>query len=228
MIDKSKVKRVINDLLTKEALVGYEQWSSPAQKFDNELRQHGFIPSIEIYHKYKFPDGFDAESFQRYIFQQIYIFLFDPLRVVNPELYIKNFYANLSVPKHIQQEYLSDLVKITGFLSDEEKEYVADYFLNEQKQVVDRIKSFLPELKKLNPEINDINPQSILDFDSLYIGMASLFHVDDIKYFLTLTDRRAANKNLKKLKHIFGTEPGFFMAPERVKQLIDGIRLKDQ
>lgn len=222
MIDKNKVQKVIRDLLDHEAFDGLEHWFSPSQEFDTKLRQRGIVPNIEIYHKYKFPDGFDAESFQRIIIQLTYIYLFDSDRVMNPEKYIKNFYAKISVPEHIQQEYLSDLVKITGSLSTKEKECVVDYFLREQKQVVNRIKSFLPELKKLNPEIADINPQHIFDFYDLYLGLASFFHVDDIKYCLSLSapDREKAGKELNKIKSILGVEPEFFMAPHRVQQLV--------
>ena len=156
----------------------------------------------------------------------IYIYTFDSLRVINPEKYIQNFYAKTSVPKHIQQEFLSDLVKITGSLSNKEKECVVDYFLHEQKQVVNRIKNFLPELKNLNLEIADIHPKSVFDFYDLYLGMASLFNVDDIKYCLSLSvaDREKAGKELDKIKSILGVAPGFFMAPHRVQQLLQGIK----
>ena len=166
MIDKQKVHNVIKNLLDHEALFPYEQHESSAQIFYDKLLRHGFNPTIEVYHKYKFPKCYDETSFERYIFQQAYIHLFDPERVIDTEKYVKKFYASMDadVPEHLQKKYLADLLKITGTLSDEEKAYVTDYFMAEQPKAFPRIKAFLPELKKLNPEIADINPQKFFDF----------------------------------------------------------------
>lgn len=225
MIDKQKVQRVITNLLDHEALFPYEQHESSAQIFYDKLLQNGFKPTIEVCHEYKFPNGYDEASFEKYIFQQAYIHLFDPERVTNTEKYVQRFYADMDadVPEPVQKEYLADLLKVTGALSDEEKAYVADYFRAEQPKAVARMKSFLPELKKLNPEIDSINPQSAFDFYNLYIGMTSRFHLEDIKYFSSLSDFDEADKNQRKLEDVLGFGPGFRIAPHRIQQLIDQI-----
>ncbi|MBO7656107.1 MAG: hypothetical protein J6S80_00020 [Alphaproteobacteria bacterium] len=227
MIDKQKVQKVIKNMLNHEALFPYEKHESSAQIFDTELRKLGIVPAVEVCHPYKFPANFDEASFEQYIMQQIYIHLFDPERVLAPKKYIQHFYAGTDVPENVQQIYLSDLLKITGSLSYEEKEYVSNYFMTEQPQAVVRMKEILPELKKLNPEIDDINPQSAFDFYDLYIGMTSRFHPEDIKYFSTLTDFDEADKNQALLKSVLGIDPQFRIAPHRVKQLIDDATVKN-
>ena len=227
MINKQKVQSVIKNMLNHEALFPYEQHESSAQNFDNELCELGITPAVEVCHTYKFPAGFDEASFERYIMQQTYIHLFDPDRILAPEKYIQRFYTGTDIPKPVQQAYLLDLLKVTDLLSDEEKEYIANYFLAEKPLAVVRMKSFLPELKKLNPEIDDINPQSAFDFYNLYIGMTSRFHPEDIKYFSTLTDFDEADKNQALLKSVLGVDPQFRIAPHRVKQLIDDATVKN-
>lgn len=227
MIDKQKIQSVIKNLLNHEALFPYEQHESSAQKFGNELCKLGITSAVDVCHPYKFPAGFDESSFERYIMQQTYIHLFDPDRVLAPEKHILRFYADTSIPKSAQQAYLSDLLKVTDSLSYEEREYVVNYFLAEQPQAVVRMKKWLPELKKLNPEIDDINPRSAFDFYNLYIGMTSRFHPEDIKYFLILTDFDEADKNQALLKSVLGVDPQFRIAPHRVKQLIDGVTVKN-
>ena len=225
MIDKQKVQEVIKNLLDHEALFPYEQHESSAQIFHDELLRRGFNPTIEVCHEYKFPKGYDEAAFERCIFQQVYIHLFDPERVTNTEKYVQNLYADMDadVPEHLQKEYLADLLKITGTLSDEEKAYVADYFRAEQPKAFSRMTAFWPEIKSLNPEIADINPQKTIDFYNLYIGMTSRFHPEDIKYFSNLTDFETADKNQNKIEDVLGFGPGFRIAPHRIQQLIDGI-----
>lgn len=230
MIDKQKVQRVITNLLEHEALFPEEQYISSAQKFESKLREHGFEPPIEVCHKYKLPKGYDEASFERYVLQQIYIHLFEPERVTDTEKYVKKFYADMDadVPESVQKEYLADLLKVTGALSDEEKAYVAHYFRAEQPKAVGRMKSFLPELKKLNPEIDSINPQSAFDFYNLYIGMTSRFHLEDIKYFSSLRNFDEADKNHNKIENVLEFGPGFRIEPNRTQQLIDGIIAQKQ
>lgn len=225
MIDKQKVQNVIKNLLDHEALYSYEQHESSAQIFYDKLLQCGFNPTIEVCHEYKFPKGYDEASFEKYIFQQLYIHLFDPERVINTEKYVQRFYADMDaeVPEPMQKEYLADLLKVTGTLSDEEKEYVADYFRNEQPKAFPRMVAFWSEIKNSNPEIADINPQKPIDFYNLYIGMTSRFHPEDIKYFSNLTDFETADKNQNKIETVLGFGPGFRIAPHRVQQLIDEI-----
>lgn len=228
MIDKQKIQNVIKFLLNKEAISPYEQHVSSAQNFETELKKHGFEPPVEICHKYKFPKGYNETSFERYIFQQIYIHLFDSDRIINTEKYIKKFYKGSDVPKQIQKEYLGDLLKVTGQLSIEEKKHVADFFRFEQPKAFPRMSVLLPELKSLNPEIADINPQTPFDFYNLYIGMTSRFHPEDIKYFLSTKDFEEADRNRDKIKEIFGFAPEFRIAPGRVKQLIDSVTFQKQ
>ena len=230
MIDKQKVHNVIKNLLDHEALFPYEQHESSAQIFYDKLLRHGFKPTIEVCHEYKFPNGYDEASFEKYIFQQAYIHLFDPERVIDTEKYVQKFYAGMDadVPEDLQKGYLADLLKITGALSDEEKAYVADYFLSEQPKAFPRMVAFWPEIKRLNPEIADINPQKPIDFYNLYIGMTSRFHPEDIKYFSNLTDFETADKNQNKIEDVLGFGPGFRIAPHRIQQLIDGIIAQKQ
>ena len=225
MVDKQKIQEAIKKLLDHEALFPYEQHESSAQIFHDELLRRGFNPTIEVCHEYKFPKGYDEAAFERYIFQQDYIHLFDPERVTNTEKYVQNLYADMDadVPEHLQKEYLADLLKITGTLSDEEKAYVADYFRAEQPKAFPRMVAFWSEIKALNPEIADINPQKPIDFYNLYIGMTSRFHPEDIKYFSNLTDFETADKNQNKIETVLGFGPGFRIAPHRIQQLIDGI-----
>ena len=224
MIDKQKVQTVIDDLLNKEAGFQNGHWSS-AQDFDIVLKKHGFVPTIEIYHTYKFPGKFDEQSFEQYVMQQEYIHTFDPDRVMNPAKYIQKFFRGTTVPEHEQKQYLADLEKITGRLSDEEKEYVVHYFQTEQPKALARLSRYLPELKVLNPEIRDIKPKTIFDFMDLYVGMTSRFHPEDIAYFCSLepTKHEAAIKNQDKAISVLGVAPNLLMAPKRLQQLIDGI-----
>lgn len=225
MIDKQKVQNVIKNLLEHEALFPEEQYISSAQKFESKLREHGFEPPIEVCHKYKLPKGYDEESFERYVLQQAYIHLFEPERVTDTEKYVQKFYADMDadVPKSVQKEYLSDLLKFTDKLSAEEKAYVADYFMAEQPKASQRLAAFWPEIKNSNPEIADMNPQKASDFYTLYMGMTSRFHPEDIKYFCDLRNFDEADKNHDKIKDVLGFGPGFRMCPNRVQQLIDGI-----
>lgn len=225
MIDKQKVQNVIKNLLEHEALFPEEQYISSAQKFESKLREHGFEPPIEVCHKYKLPKGYDEASFERYVLQQIYIHLFEPERVTDTEKYVKKFYADMDadVPESVQKEYLADLLKITGALSTEEKEYVADYFMAEKPKAFQRLAAFWSEIKSLNPEIADMNPQKAGDFYTLYMGITSRFHPEDIKYFSGLTDFETADKNQNKIEDVLGFGPGFRVAPNRAQQLIDGI-----
>lgn len=227
MINKQKVKNVIKNILDKEAVFQYGHCSS-AKIFDTEIRKHGFIPNIILYHQYKFPIGFNEESFENYIMQQIYMYTFDINRIINPEKYIQKFFNNTVVSKSDQQEYLSKLINTTKTLSDEEKEYIVKYFQQEQSKAFIRISNFLPELKKLNPEIQDINPKNIFDFFDLYIGMTSQFFYEDIKYFCSLNNHKEAEKNQDKIKSVLGFSPSFYIAPHRVQQLINGIIFQKQ
>lgn len=228
MVNEQKVQEVIKNLLDHEALFPYEQYVSSAQIFYDELLRCGFNPTIEVCHKYKFPKSYDEASFERYIFQQAYIHLFDPERITDTEKYVQRFYAGMDVdvPEPIQKEYLADLLKVTGTLSDEEKVFVADYFHREQPKAFSRMVAFWPEIKSLNPEIADINPQTPFDFYNLYIGMTSRFHPEDIKYFGSITDFEEADKNNNKIETVLGFGPGFRIAPHRVQQLIDEFVVK--
>ena len=228
MIDKQKIQDIIKNMLDHEALFPEEQYVSSAKKFESELNKHGFNPPIEICHKYKLPKGYDEKYFERYVLQQIYIHMFDSERVTDTEKYVQNFYADMDadVPESMQKEYLGDLLKVTDALSTEEKAYVADFFMAEQPKAFQRLAAFWPEIKSLNPEISDMNPQKAEDFYVIYIGMASCFPPEDIKYFFDLKDFEEADKNHNKIKDILGFGPGFRIAPHRTQQLIDYITLK--
>lgn len=229
MVDKQKVCNIINNLLNDEAGFQNGHWSS-AQDFDIMLKKHGFIPIIEIYHKYKFPDGFDEQSFEQYVMQQVYIHIFDADRIMNPEKYMQKFFRGTAVPEQEQKQYLADMEKVTGHLSDEEKEYIVNYFCAEQPKAFDRIARFLPKLKVLNPEVIKINPKTIFDFMDLYVGMTSRFHPEDIEYFCSLPPEQheQAINNQDKIMSVLGIKPNFVMAPYRAKQLIDGIVIQKQ
>ena len=73
-----------------------------------------------------------------------------------------------------------------------------------------------------------MNPQKTWDFYILYMGIASRFSPEDIKYFYDLTDFEKATKNHNKIEDALGFGPGFWMAPHRTQQLIDGIIAQKQ
>ncbi len=225
MIDKQKVQQVINELLEHEALGLYAQHNSSAQEFEAKLKEHGIASPIEICHEYKFPKGFDEASFERYIFQQIWIHLFDSDRVINPEKYIQKVYEGTDVPQLYQKAYLADLLKVTGGLSAAERECVADYFRTEQPKALPGMAALLPEIKRLNPEIADINPENAFDFYNLYIGMASRFHPADIKYFMGLDFEQhdQVHNEHNKMAELLGFDVGFRLEPGRRMQLIDAV-----
>ncbi len=183
------------------------------------------MPPIQICHEYKFLAGFDEVSFERYVWQQTWIHLFDADRVINHGKYIQKFYEGTDVPKHMQKKCLADLLKVTGALSSEEREYVADYFKAEQPKALSRMAEMLPEIKHLNPEIAVINLQNAFDFHDLYIGMASRFHPADIKYFMGLSIERhdQVNKYHCKIEALLGFGVGIRLSTTRLQQLTDGI-----
>ena len=98
----------------------------------------------------------------------------------------------------------------------------------EQSQSFSRMAAFWPKIKTLNPEVTDTAPQTPFDFYNLYIGMTSRFHIEDIRYFSTLTDFEVADKNQNKIEVVLGFGPGFRIAHYRVQQLIDGIILQKE
>lgn len=228
MIDKQKVQQVIQELLEHEALGPDAQYYSSAEIFAAKLKDAGILSPIEICHEYKFPNGFDEPSFQRYIFQQLWIHLFDPDRIINPKKYLQRFYDGTDVPAAVQQEYLDELLAVTGDLSAEERAYVADYFKAEQPRALPRMADLLPEIKRQNPEIADINPQDAFAFHDLYIGMASRFHPADIKYFIGLSfeDHDRVSNECSKIETLLGFGVGFCLSPARLQLLID--RIQDQ
>ena len=59
-MDERKVQKVIDNLLTKEAVFQNGHWSS-AQNFEQLLNEKGFQSPIAISHEYKFPDGFTED-----------------------------------------------------------------------------------------------------------------------------------------------------------------------
>ncbi|MCQ2562501.1 MAG: hypothetical protein MJ158_02720 [Alphaproteobacteria bacterium] len=234
MMDKQKVKTVITYLLEKEAFPNfwmnfgprksgehYGIYSAPSQDFDTKLKKVKIISPVELWHKYKFPNGFTDKSFERYVYQQSYIRTFDADRIIAPEKYIHKFFT---VSKDKQKQYTKKLAFITCDLSDKEKEYIVNYFQNEKDKVFARFKKFLPKLKTLNPEIKDFNPKNVLDLEDLYLGMTSRFNFMDIKYFCGLTDMNTANKNSDKLESLLGFGPGFHIEPHRLRKLIDAIK----
>ena len=229
MINKQKVQNVINNLLKKEAGFQSGHWYS-AQDFDDALRKRDFVPTIEIYHKYKFPDGFDEQAFEQYVMEQEYIHTFDADRIMNPEKYIQKFFDGATVPEQEQKQYLEGLKKLTEHLSDAEKEYVVQYFLAEQPKVLARLARLLPQLRVLNPEIKNIKPKSIFGFMDLYVGMTSRFHPEDIAYFCSLPaeSHQQVIQDQGKTMSVLGVVPSFVMAPYRVKNLIDGIIVQKQ
>lgn len=231
MINNKNVQNVIEKLLTQEAVFQDGHWSS-AHNFELAIKKLGFIPPVAISHQYKFPNGFDEESFERYVMQQIYIHMFDSDRITNPEKYIKKFFNGTTVPEQEQKQYLTELAKITGSLSNTEKESVIKYFLSLQPTALNNLARFLPELQQLNPEIRDIkfNNKSVFGFFDLYIGMTSRFHPKDIAYFCLLTDNEKAIKRQDEAISILGLgiSPHFLMEPNRMRQLIDGIIVQKQ
>jgi len=224
MIDKQKVHNIIEKILKENSGFQNGHWSS-SQDFETELKKRGFVPPIEIWHQYKFPHGFDEESFEQYVLLQSYIHLFDSDEILNPERYTKKFFSGSTVPEQEQQNYLADLNKRVAQLTDEEKKYVVKYFLDEQSRALSNLTQFLPELRLLNPEIKDIkiNTQSIFDVSDLYIGMTSRFHPEDIAYFCSLADHEPAIKEQDKKMSAIGVWSNFLMAPHRIQKLVDGI-----
>lgn len=235
MINEHQVKTAIKNLLEKESLPDFwsmvisgreevPHWAlycAPGQDFDKKLQEHGFISPIELWHQYKFPDGFTDESFERYVWKQSYIRTFDSNRIIDPEKYVQQFFA---ASTDEQKRYVKELSNITGVLSDEEKEYVVNYFQDEKGKVFTRLKKFLPELKALNPEIKDFNPKTAVGLENLYLGMTSRFHPADIEYFCGLTDMKQANKNADKIESLLGFTPGFRIEPHRLQKLIATIK----
>ena len=229
MIDKQKVQDVINKLLNDEAGFQSGHWSS-AKNFADTLHKRGFVPSIALWHQYKFPHGFDEQSFEQYVMQQEYIHVFDADRIMNPEKYIQKFFHGTTVPEQEQRKYLADIKKITENLSDAEKEYVVHYFQTEQPKAYPRLVRYLPELKLLNPQIKNITPKSIFDFMDLYVGMTSRFHPDDIAYFCALqpSEHERAIQDLDKILSPLGVWPNFLMSPDRARRLVDEFIIHKQ
>jgi hypothetical protein len=234
MIDKNKIEKLIQTMLEKEAYFQDGHWSS-SQNFDNELRKHGFIPPVPLYHKYKFPSGFTEESFEQFVMAQIYFYFFDTERITNPKSYVDKYFQYAEEFPYLDIEaekkaYLFKILSITGPLSKEEKEYLSNYFANEKAKSLGNLASYLDELKNLNPEIKDINinPNDIFRLTDLYIGMTSRFHYEDIKYFCSINNMDQATIDQENIQKATGINPNFRIAPYRAKKIIEGITIQKQ
>lgn len=233
--DAKKIQRVISNILDKEAVFQQGHWSS-AVNFERWLSEDGFVPACKISHQYKFPDGITEEDYEKKVMNNMYYLgLFKPLRIENPELYVDYIFQGApDVTADEKQQYLDFLNSVTGELNDEEKRKIIAHFTSNKNQNAAwlNINNMVHEIKLLNPVLLGIPVNSLEDADDLLIGITSRFHPEDIKYFMTEKKKPGGMDKIRQEQKLFYTvldySPNLFMAPSRIKQIVNGIILQKQ
>jgi uncharacterized short protein YbdD (DUF466 family) len=231
--DVTKVLKVISNILEKEARFR-SHWSS-AENFERWLKEDGIIPACKISHKYKFPAGISEEDYEKQITNNMYYFIFNPMRISDTKRYVEHMYKNIpDASAKEKQEILDFFNDVTGELNDAEKQKIISHF-TDAKNVANarsRIENMVHEIKRLNPILADIPVTSLEDADDLLVGVTSRFHPEDIKYFITEKKKAGGLDRVRQDQELFYTvlnySPNVFMAPSRIKQIVDGIILQKQ
>lgn len=229
-----KIQKVISDILDKEAVFKNGHWSS-AVNFERRLADDGFITACPISYQYKFPDGITEEGYEKKVMNNMYyLCLFEPLRIENPELYVNYiFQGTTDATAKEKQRYLDFLNSVTGELNDEEKRKIIAHFTSNKNQKVAlmNMENMVNEIKMLNPVLRDIPVNNHSDAYDLLIGVTSRIHPKDIKYFITHKGLDWLNKmdqDQKLFYTVLDYAPNLFMAPSRIKQIVNGIILQKQ
>lgn len=233
--DATKIQQVLSNILDKEAVFQNGHWSSAAN-FERWLKEDGFVPACQISHQYKFPDGISEADYEKKVINNMYyLALFDPLRIEDPKRYVDFVYKDIpDATDEEKQQHLNRLNDITGELNDEEKQKIIAHFTSAENRAIARfnIKNMVHEIKQLNPVLADIPVKDLKDADDLLIGVTSRFHPEDIKYFITENKKVGGMDKIRQDQKLFYTalnySPNLFMAPSRIKQIVNGIILQKQ
>lgn len=229
-----KIQKVISDILDKEAVFKNGHWSS-AVNFERRLADDGFVAACPISHQYKFPDGITEEEYEKKVMNNMYyLLLFEPFRIENPELYVNYIFQGITdATAKEKQRYLDFLNSVTGELNDEEKRKIIAHFTSNKNQKVAlmNMENMVNEIKMLNPVLRDIPVNNHSDAYDLLIGVTSRIHPKDIKYFIThngLDRLNEMDQDQKLFYTVLDYAPNLFMAPSRIKQIVNGIILQKQ
>ena len=229
-----KIQKVISDILDKEAVFKNGHWSS-AVNFERRLADDGFVAACPISHQYKFPDGITEEEYEKKVMNNMYyLLLFEPFRIENPELYVNYiFQGTTDATAKEKQRYLDFLNSVTGELNDEEKRKIIAHFTSNKNRKVAlmNMENMVNEIKMLNPVLRDIPVNNHSDAYDLLIGVTSRIHPKDIKYFIThngLDRLNEMDQDQKLFYTVLDYAPNLFMAPSRIKQIVNGIILQKQ
>ncbi|MBQ4069947.1 MAG: hypothetical protein IJD52_01055 [Alphaproteobacteria bacterium] len=233
--DATKILKIICNILDKEAIFQNGHWSS-AVNFERWLKEDGFTPACPISYQYKFPDGISEADYEKKIMNNMYyLAYFRPLRIEDPARYIDTMYKHIPDATDAEkQQHLDSLNNITGELSPTEKQKIIAYFTDPKNVAQARIsiKNMVREIKQLNPILADIPVTSLEDADDLLIGVTSRFHPEDIKYFITTKKTSGGIEQIRQDQKLFLTAldytPNLFVAPSRIKQIVNGIILQKQ
>ncbi|MBE6460188.1 MAG: hypothetical protein E7009_04385 [Alphaproteobacteria bacterium] len=234
--DAKKIQRVISNILDKEAVFKNGHWSS-AVNFERRLADDGFVPACPISHQYKFPDGVTEADYEKKVMNNMYYLgLFEPLRIENPEVYVDYIFQGApGATAKEKQQYLDFLNSVTGELNDAEKRKIIAHFTSNKNQNVAlmNMEKMVREIKLLNPVLRDIPVNNHTNAYELLIGVTSRFHPKDIKYFITQRNKglgglHKINQDQKLFYTVLDYAPNLFMAPSRIKQIVNGIILQKQ
>ena len=232
-----KIQKVISNILDKEAVFKNGHWSS-AVNFERRLADDGFVPACAISYQYKFPDGITEADYEKKVMNNMYYMgFFEPLRIENPELYVDYiFQGTPDATAKEKQQYLDFLNSVTGELNDEEKRKIIAHFTSNKNQnlALMNMENMAREIKLLNPVLQDIPVNDYQNAYDLLIGVTSRFHPKDIKYFI-ITKRNKGlgwlnkiNQDQKLFYTVLDYAPNLFMAPSRIKRIVNGIILQKQ
>ena len=229
-----KIQKVISNILDKEAVFKNGHWSS-AVNFERRLADDGFVAACPISHQYKFPDGITEEGYEKKVMNNMYyLLLFEPFRIENPELYVNYIFQGITdATAKEKQRYLDFLNSVTGELNDEEKRKIIAHFTSNKNRKVAlmNMENMVNEIKMLNPVLRDIPVNNHSDAYDLLIGVTSRIHPKDIKYFIThhgLDRLNEMDQDQKLFYTVLDYAPNLFMAPSRIKQIVNGIILQKQ
>lgn len=229
-----KIQKVISNILDKEAVFKNGHWSS-AVNFERRLADDGFVAACPISHQYKFPDGITEEEYEKKVMNNMYyLLLFEPFRIENPELYVNYIFQGITdATAKEKQRYLDFLNSVTGELNDEEKRKIIAHFTSNKNRKVAlmNMENMVNEIKMLNPVLRDIPVNNHSDAYDLLIGVTSRIHPKDIKYFIThdrLDRLNEMDQDQKLFYTVLDYAPNLFMAPSRIKQIVNGIILQKQ
>lgn len=234
--DTKKIQRVISNIIDKEAVFKNGHWSS-AVNFEHRLAEDGFVPACPISHQYKFPDGITEADYEKKVMNNMYYLgLFEPLRIENPELYVDYIFQGIpDATANEKQQYLDFLNSVTGELNDAEKRKIIAHFTSNKNQNVAlmNMENMVSEIKLLNPVLQDIPVNNHTNAYDLLIGVTSRFHPKDIKYFITKSNKglgwlNKIHQDQKLFYTVLDYAPNLFMAPSRIKQIVNGIILQKQ